>query len=132
MSSKPCYRLLMLSVVAGLLTAIPEVALLASLAIGYSLGQVRFGQTQLGGVCGTLIVALAIGQFGVVLDVYVKTVFFALFIFAPALAGGLQFFSNLKARGMRLSAFCLACSSCSAWCWRRLTSSSSTRARQRA
>ena len=97
----------MLNAVAALLTAIPEVALFAALAIGYGLGQIRFGPIQLGGVCGTLIAALAIGQLGVVLDAHVKTVFFGLFIFALGFAGGPQFFANLNAKGMRLGAFCL-------------------------
>ncbi|WP_050478187.1 aspartate-alanine antiporter [Herbaspirillum rhizosphaerae] len=98
----------MLNAVAALLTAIPEIALFAALAIGYGLGQIRFGPIQLGGVCGTLVAALAIGQLGVVLDAHVKTVFFALFIFALGFAGGPQFFANLNAKGMRLGVFCLA------------------------
>lgn len=93
--------------VAALFAAIPEVALFAALAIGYGVGKIKFGSIQLGGVCGTLIAALAIGQLGVVLDAHVKTVFFALFIFALGFAGGPQFFANLNAKGMRLGVFCL-------------------------
>jgi len=75
----------MLNAIAALLTAIPEVALFAALAVGYAVGQIKFGPIQLGGVCGTLIAALLIGQVGVTLDPHVKTVFFALFIFALGL-----------------------------------------------
>ncbi|WP_050468821.1 aspartate-alanine antiporter [Herbaspirillum chlorophenolicum] len=93
--------------VVALLTAIPEVVLFAALAIGYGLGKIKFGPIQLGGVCGTLIAALILGQLGVTLDPHVKSVFFALFIFALGFAGGPQFFANLNAKGLRLGAFCL-------------------------
>jgi putative transport protein len=43
----------------------PEIALFLVLAIGYAVGQIRFGPIQLGGICGTLIAALVVGQLGI-------------------------------------------------------------------
>ena len=42
----------------GILRSQPEIALFLVLAIGYAVGQIRFGPIQLGGICGTLIAAL--------------------------------------------------------------------------
>ncbi|WP_440531921.1 aspartate-alanine antiporter [Variovorax sp. YR566] len=77
------------------------------LAIGYAVGQIPFGPIQLGGICGTLIAALVVGQLGIHLDDSVKNVFFMLFIFALGYAGGPQFFANLDAKGLRLGLLCL-------------------------
>ncbi|MBN8756670.1 MULTISPECIES: aspartate-alanine antiporter [Variovorax] len=85
----------------------PEIALFLVLAIGYAVGQIRFGPIQLGGICGTLIAALVVGQLGIKLDDSVKNVFFMLFIFALGYAGGPQFFANLDAKGLRLGLLCL-------------------------
>lgn len=85
----------------------PEIALFLVLCIGYAVGQIRFGPIQLGGICGTLIAALVVGQLGIRLDDSVKNVFFMLFIFALGYAGGPQFFANLDAKGLRLGLLCL-------------------------
>ena len=89
------------------LQQVPEITLFLALAIGYALGQIKFGSIQLGGVCGTLIVALLLGQAQVVIDPGIKNVFFVLFIFALGYAGGPQFFANLNAKGLRLALLCL-------------------------
>ena len=47
-------------------------ALFLSLAIGYSIGRIKFGNFQLGGMAGTLLVAIVIGQVGVTVDPVVK------------------------------------------------------------
>lgn len=73
----------------------PEIALFIALAVGHLIGMVRVGPVQLGGVCGTLIVALLLGQSGVTLAPDVKAVFFALFIFALGFTGGPQFFAHI-------------------------------------
>ncbi|MET3474143.1 aspartate-alanine antiporter [Variovorax atrisoli] len=85
----------------------PEIALFLVLAIGHAVGQIRFGPIQLGGICGTLIAALVIGQLGIHVDDSVKNVFFMLFIFALGYAGGPQFFANLDAKGLRIGLLCL-------------------------
>ena len=89
-----------------LLGSHPEVALFLALCIGHAIGQVRFGPVQLGGICGTLIAALVIGQVGVEVDAGVKNLFFMLFIFALGYAGGPQFFANLNAKGLRIGLLC--------------------------
>ncbi|WP_322103377.1 aspartate-alanine antiporter [Paraburkholderia sp. J41] len=86
--------------VVELLKTQPEIALFVSLALGYLIGSVRIGPISLGGVCGTLIVALVIGQTGVRLAPDLKNVAFALFIFALGFTGGPQFFANIG-RGWR-------------------------------
>ncbi|WP_188688852.1 aspartate-alanine antiporter [Silvimonas amylolytica] len=83
----------------------PSIALFLALAIGHAIGAVRFMSIQLGGVCGTLLAALLIGQVGVQPDPGIKNLFFALFIFALGFAGGPQFFANLNAKGLRLGLF---------------------------
>ena len=97
----------MLESITSVLHQVPEMALFLALALGYGVGQIRFGPIQLGGVCGTLIAALLIGQLGITLDASVKNVFFMLFIFALGYAGGPQFFANLNAKGLRLGLLCL-------------------------
>ena len=80
----------------------PEIFLFLAVAIGYSIGKVKLGPIQLGGVCGTLIIALIIGQAEIAVDPGVKSFFFAIFIFSLGYAGGPQFFANLNAKGLRL------------------------------
>ncbi|WP_345813001.1 aspartate-alanine antiporter [Paraburkholderia sp. PREW-6R] len=86
--------------ISELLRSQPEIALFASLAIGYFIGSFRVGPIQLGGVCGTLIVALLLGQTGARLAPDLKNIAFALFIFALGFTGGPQFFANIG-RGWR-------------------------------
>jgi putative transport protein len=74
----------------------PVVALFISLALGYLIGKIRIGSIQIGGVCGTLFVALAIGQLGVKISPDLKNVAFALFIFALGFTAGPQFFNNIR------------------------------------
>lgn len=86
----------------GVKTFAPEIVIFLSVAIGFGIGKIRFGPIQLGGVCGTLIAALAIGQFGFVIDPGVKNFFFVLFIFALGYSGGPQFFANLTKDGLKI------------------------------
>ncbi|WP_018184604.1 aspartate-alanine antiporter [Kaistia granuli] len=74
----------------------PVVALFLCLALGYLIGKLRIGPIQIGGVCGTLFVALAIGQLGVTIDADLKNTAFALFIFALGFTAGPQFFTNIR------------------------------------
>lgn len=89
------------------LQTIPGLAIFLSLAFGYAIGQVRLGPIQLGGVCGTLIAALLIGQLTIPVESGIKDVFFMMFIFALGYSGGPQFFANLNAKGLLLGLFCL-------------------------
>ncbi|WP_439685726.1 aspartate-alanine antiporter [Cupriavidus oxalaticus] len=79
----------------ALLAGQPEIALFLALAVGHAIGAIRFGPFQLGGICGTLVAALVIGQSGAQLDNDVKNVAFAVFIFALGFTGGPQFFANV-------------------------------------
>src|ERR1700761_5256159 len=86
--------------IAELFRSQPEIALFASLAFGYLIGSFKIGPIQLGGVCGTLIVALLLGQTGARSSPELKNIAFALFIFALGFTGGPQFFANIG-RGWR-------------------------------
>ncbi len=79
----------------------PEIALFLSLALGYRIGKVNFGKFQLGGVAGSLLVAVVISQVGVSVDPGVKAVLFALFIYAVGYESGPQFFNSLGKQSIR-------------------------------
>lgn len=81
-------------------------ALFLSIALGHLIGRLRIGPVQLGGVCGTLFVALAIGQLGVTVSNDLKNTAFALFIFALGFSAGPQFFVNIRS-GWRYGIFSL-------------------------
>ncbi|MFZ3483341.1 aspartate-alanine antiporter [Sphingomonas sp. 3-13AW] len=84
-----------------LFTRSPEIALFLALAIGYAIGKIRFGRFQLGGVGGSLLAAVFISQIGVHIDDGVKSVMFALFIYAVGYNSGPQFFSSLNRSSLR-------------------------------
>ncbi|MFE0100221.1 aspartate-alanine antiporter [Streptomyces sp. NPDC059009] len=91
----------------GVIKDHPEFALFICLAGGYLLGKLRVGPLTLGGICGTLIVALLLGAWTKVqIDGDVKTIFFALFIFALGYMAGPQFFANLNRKSLRFFALC--------------------------
>ncbi|MGW7273030.1 aspartate-alanine antiporter [Streptomyces sp. NPDC054864] len=91
----------------GVLRDHPEFALFICLALGYLVGKVRVGPITLGGICGTLIVSLLLGAWAkVVVSDDVKTIFFALFIFALGYLAGPQFFSNLNRESLRFFVLC--------------------------
>ena len=86
-----------------ILQAAPEIALFAALALGHALGRVKFGSFSLGGVAGSLIVALVVGQLtGVVLPEALKAVCFALFIYAVGFKSGPEFFGGLNRSSLKL------------------------------
>lgn len=77
-----------------------ELALFLSLALGYGLGSVRIGNFQLGGVLGTLLAALVVGQVGISVPDAMKTTFFLLFLFAIGFRTGPEFFRGLRANAL--------------------------------
>lgn len=79
----------------------PELALFLSLAIGYWFGSIQFGKFQLGGVAGSLLVAVVISQIGISIDNGIKSVLFALFIYAVGFESGPQFFRSLGRQSLR-------------------------------
>lgn len=79
----------------------PELALFLSLAIGYWIGSIQFGKFQLGGVAGSLLAAVLISQVGITIDNGIKSVLFALFIYAVGFESGPQFFRSLGRQSIR-------------------------------
>ena len=79
-----------------LLRANPFMALFLALFFGYLIGKLKVGKFELGGIAGTLIAAVVIGQIGIEVDPGVKSIFFALFIYAVGYNGGPQFFNPLN------------------------------------
>ena len=73
----------------------PEIALFLSLSLGYLIGKIKFGSFQLGGVAGSLLVAVIVSQVGVNIDSGIKSVLFALFIYAVGYESGPDFFRSL-------------------------------------
>lgn len=79
----------------------PEILLFLSLSLGYLIGGIRIGKFQLGGVAGSLLIAVALSVFGVTVDAGVKAVLFALFIYAVGFESGPQFFRSLGVKTLR-------------------------------
>jgi putative transport protein len=111
-----------MSVLHRLVTAEPLLALFVTIALGYLVGKIKIGSFVLGGIAGTLLVGVIIGQLGVNIDSGIKNIFFALFIYAVGYQGGPQFFHALNRRSLNqlASAFVmcfvgLLCVLASAW-----------------
>ncbi|MGW2226056.1 aspartate-alanine antiporter [Streptomyces formicae] len=91
----------------GVLRDHSELVLFLCLALGYLVGKLRVGPITLGGICGTLIVSLLLGAWTeVTVSDDVKTIFFALFIFALGYMAGPQFFANINRGSLRFFALC--------------------------
>jgi putative transport protein len=78
-----------------LLTARPELAIFAALVVGYAVGAIKLGPFKLGGVAGTLLAALVIGQLGVQIDPSLQRFMFTLFIYALGFSVAPQFFASV-------------------------------------
>lgn len=76
-------------------------AIFLSIGIGYLIGKVKFGKFQLGGVAGSLLVAVVIGQLGYDIPGLVKTMFFGLFVYACGYKGGPSFFGALNRKSLK-------------------------------
>src|SRR5580704_7149362 len=85
-----------------ILKAAPETALFVSLFLGYVIGHIKIRGFSLGGVAGSLIVALIIGQLGVSLPDALKAVCFALFIYSIGFSSGPEFFGGLNRSSIKL------------------------------
>ena len=79
----------------------PEILLFLSLALGFWVGRFQFGKFQLGGVAGSLLVAVGLSLLGVSIDNGVKALLFALFIYAVGFESGPQFFNALGRQSLR-------------------------------
>src|SRR3954467_5001706 len=87
-----------------LLRKYPELALFATLSLGYFFGQFKLGPLSLGTVAATLLVGVVIGLANVKIDPFTKSVFFYLFIFAIGYKVGPQFFQGLRGEGLQQAA----------------------------
>ena len=83
-----------------LIAAEPLLALFVTIALGYLVGKIKIGSFVLGGIAGTLLVGVIVGQLGVNIDSGIKNIFFALFIYAVGYQGGPQFFHALNRRSL--------------------------------
>ncbi|MDN3242440.1 aspartate-alanine antiporter [Glycomyces tritici] len=84
----------------------PEIALFLCLALGFALGKVRVWKISLGGVAGTLVVAILMGMFAdIELDDQVKQIAFALFIFTLGYVSGPTFFASLNRKSLKYATF---------------------------
>jgi putative transport protein len=83
-----------------LLTTEPLLALFLTISLGYLVGKLKAGNFVLGGIAGTLLVGVVIGQLGVDINSGIKSIFFALFIYAVGFQGGPQFFHALNRRSL--------------------------------
>ena len=85
-----------------ILKSAPEIALFAALFLGCALGRVKVKGFSLGGVAGSLIVALVIGQLDVNLPDALKAVCFALFIYSVGFKSVPDFFGGLNRSSFKL------------------------------
>ncbi len=83
-----------------LLSVQPLLALFLTIALGYVVGKIKIGSFVLGGIAGTLLVGVLIGQIGINIDGNIKAIFFALFIYAVGFQGGPQFFHAINRRSL--------------------------------
>lgn len=80
----------------------PFISLFLALGLGFLLGKFKMGKFQLGGIAGTLIIGVLLGQVGGIhVNEEVKSIFFALFIFMVGYLGGPQFFASLKPSALK-------------------------------
>src|SRR5688572_1022641 len=100
-----------MNAIAELLRHHPELALFATLSLGYFIGQFKLGPVSLGTVASTLLVGVVIGLADIKISPFTKSVFFYLFIFAIGYKVGPQFFQGLRGEGLQQAAlsviFCL-------------------------
>src|SRR6476659_9999580 len=100
-----------MNAIAELLRNYPELALFATLSLGFYLGQLKYRGFSLGTVAATLLVGVVIGLANIKIPGFTKSVFFYLFIFAIGYKVGPQFFRGLRGEGLQQAAlsviFCL-------------------------
>src|SRR4051794_27984324 len=96
-----------MNAIAELLRHHPELALFATLSLGYFLGQFKLGPVALGTVASTLLVGVVIGLANIKIDPFTKTCFFYLFVFAIGYKVGPQFFQGLRGEGLQHAALAL-------------------------
>lgn len=79
----------------------PELAMFLAVAIGYFVGNIKFGKFSLGTVTAALFAGLLIGQLGTEINRELRWGLFYLFLFANGYSAGPQFFRALKQDGVK-------------------------------
>jgi len=92
----------MIDLAVNALRANPEIAVFLAIALGILLGRVKLGSFHLGSVAGALLMGLLIGQVGLEVPHALKSVFFALFIYAVGFKSGPEFFGSLNRGTLKL------------------------------
>lgn len=80
----------------GVIDANQIITLFLCIFFGYLIGKVRIASVSLGGISGTLLVAMIIGIYGGRLDPQLKNMLFTLFMFAVGYEGGPQLLSIIN------------------------------------
>ena len=83
----------------------PVLAVYVAIAIGYWIGNFKFGSFSLGSVTGVLLAGLLVGQLGMTVGGDVKTIFFLMFLFAVGYGVGPQFVRGLASDGIPQAIF---------------------------
>jgi putative transport protein len=78
------------------LNGLPLLALFITIFLGYTIGKIKIKTFVLGGIAGSLIMGVIIGQLDIHLSPAIGGIFFALFIYAVGYQGGAQFFRSLN------------------------------------
>ena len=93
-----------------LLIESPLFILFITISLGYFIGKFRIKTFVLGGIAGSLIMGVIIGQIGIKMPSAIGTIFFALFIYAVGYQGGPQFFRSLnRETGVQLVSATITC-----------------------
>ncbi|TNF65210.1 MAG: aspartate-alanine antiporter [Gammaproteobacteria bacterium] len=74
----------------------PYIALFITLCLGYLVGKIKYKTFVLGGISGSLIMGVVIGQVGINISPAIGSIFFALFLYAVGYQGGASFFKSLN------------------------------------
>lgn len=90
-----------LELIVGYIKSNSMFAIFLSIGVGYLIGKIKIGKFQLGGVAGSLLVAVVIGQLGYNIAGIAKTIFFGLFVYACGYKGGPSFFGALNKRSLK-------------------------------
>ncbi|RUM95772.1 aspartate-alanine antiporter [Pseudaminobacter arsenicus] len=88
----------------------PELALYLAIAIGYYIGNIKFGTFSFGPVTGSLFAGIFIGQFAhVPASPMTKSFLFLLFLFGIGYSVGPQFLQTLRRDGLKSVLLALVC-----------------------
>ena len=100
----------MLTSIELFLVKYPDLALYLAIAVGYLIGNIRFGTFSFGPVTGSLFAGILIGQFAEVpVSSMTKSFLFLLFLFGIGYSVGPQFLQTLRKDGLKSVALALVC-----------------------